>query len=63
MSEPLLIKVIETLPNLAIAAITLYLLYRKLDEIDRYLRSILDRVLDKALMDDTQPCDDDKQDS
>lgn len=58
MSEPLLIKLIETLPNIAIAVVALYLLYKKLDEIDRYLRSILDRVLEKALTDETPPCED-----
>lgn len=58
MSEPLLIKLIETLPNIAIAVVALYLLYKKLDEIDRYLRSILDRVLEKALTDETPTCED-----
>jgi len=42
---------VSTFPNIATALITLFLLWKKLDDIDRYLRSILDKMIEAALKD------------
>jgi len=55
----LLNSVWENAPNLIIAAIALFLLYKKLDVIDKYLRDILSKLLEKVLEDKKG---DDKQD-
>lgn len=54
MNDELVKMLIANVPNAGVSIVMVVALWRKLDTIDKYLQSIMERLLYKVLEDDSQ---------